>query len=118
MHVISNNISANDFEQPDFLLAEIPIKNNTINDDRIWVYCSKTFSLIEFILQDDFPERAYVGTQTTFVYKDTDGYKENWIGVYIQNNCAMVGIDQKENLNDAWSFLETYFKWEEIEEDM
>ncbi|MBW3519116.1 hypothetical protein [Flavobacterium sp. NKUCC04_CG] len=118
MKVISNNMSSYDFEQPDFLLAEIPIKNNTVNDDRIWVYCSKTFSLIEFILQDDFLERTYVGTQASFIYKDIDGYKENWIGVYVQNNCAMVGIDQKQNLVEAWKFLEEYFKWEETEEEI
>ncbi|MCP1996244.1 hypothetical protein [Flavobacterium sp. HSC-61S13] len=112
------NTNHHNFEQPDFLLAEIPVKNGSLQDDRIWVYCNKTFSLIEFILHDDFPELKLVGTQAVFTYIDFDEYREQWIGVYIQNNCALVGVDQKVNLQEAWDFLENYFRWEEQEVDL
>ncbi|WP_430612832.1 hypothetical protein [Flavobacterium sp. JP2137] len=105
------------FEQPDFLLAEVPIKDGSPTDDRLWIYCHKTFSLIEFILKEEFSERKFIGTQAPFVYVDLDGYKEDWIGVYVQNNCALVGADQNDNLKAAWAFLEAYFKWEEMEDD-
>ncbi len=106
------------FEQPDFLLAEIPVKDGSQHDDRIWVYCNKTFSLIEFILEDDFPDAEFVGTHAVFTYTDLDEYEEKWTGVYIQNNCALVGVDQKDNLQAAWNFLENYFNWEEQEDDL
>ncbi|WNM19293.1 hypothetical protein [Flavobacterium capsici] len=108
-----------DFKRPEFLFCEIPIKNGTQNDDRIWIYSLESLSLIEFILVDDFVDFQFTGKQERFEYEDNEGYIENWFGVYVQNNCEATNNNPDEILKKAWKFLEDYLRWEDtnIEEN-
>ncbi|MBF03240.1 MAG: hypothetical protein CMP76_08085 [Flavobacterium sp.] len=45
-----------EFFQPEFFLCEIPIKNNTFHDHRLWVYHRLSLSLIEFVNVDEFKD--------------------------------------------------------------
>lgn len=56
------------FAKPEFLLCEIPIKDGSQNDNRIWVYSTNSLSLIEFINVDEFIDFQFNGIQERFEY--------------------------------------------------
>lgn len=97
-----------DFTQPDFLFCELPIKDGSMNDGRLWIYHRLSLSLIEFICVNDFTDFEFEGKQELFLYDD-----EEWFGVYVQNNCEATGSNADEVIRRAWDFLEKYFKWED-----
>jgi hypothetical protein len=101
-----------EFEKPEFLFCEIPIKDGSDEDDRLWIYHLESLSLIEFINVDDFTDFQFTGKQDRFEYLD-----ENWFGVYVQNNCESTNQNADQVLKKAWNFLEEYFDWEEEQED-
>jgi hypothetical protein len=101
-----------EFEKPEFLFCEIPIKDGSDEDDRLWIYHLESLSLIEFINVDDFTDFQFTGKQDRFEYLD-----ENWFGVYVQNNCESMNQNADQVLKKAWKFLEEYFDWEEEQED-
>jgi hypothetical protein len=101
-----------EFEKPEFLFCEIPIKDGSDEDDRLWIYHLDSLSLIEFINVDDFTEFQFIGKQDRFEYLD-----ENWFGVYVQNNCESTNQNADQVLKKAWKYLEEYFDWEEEQED-
>jgi hypothetical protein len=101
-----------EFEKPEFLFCEIPIKDGSDEDDRLWIYHLESLSLIEFINVDDFTDFQFIGKQDRFEYLD-----ENWFGVYVQNNCESTNQNADQVLKKAWKFLEEYFDWEEEQED-
>jgi hypothetical protein len=101
-----------EFEKPEFLFCEIPIKDGSDEDDRLWIYHLDSLSLIEFINVDDFTEFQFNGKQDRFEYLD-----ENWFGVYVQNNCESTNQNADQVLKKAWKYLEEYFDWEEEQED-
>lgn len=103
----------NDFQQPDFLLCELPIKDNSFNDNRLWVYCRLSLSLIEFVNVDDFKDFQFEGKQQLFQYENKTGFVENWVAVYVQNNCDATDNNDNENLKNAWNFIKNYFIWED-----
>lgn len=102
-----------DFIQPEFLLCEIPIKNNTFNDNRLWVYHRLSLSLIEFINVDEFKDFQFKNVADRFEYENSTGFVENYFAVFVQNNCEATDQNEKEVLKNAWSFLKNYFDWEE-----
>jgi hypothetical protein len=101
-----------EFEKPEFLFCEIPIKDGSDEDDRLWIYHLESLSLIEFINVDDFTDFQFIGKQDRFEYLD-----ENWFGVYVQNNCESTNQNADQVLKKAWKFLEEYFDWEEEQEE-
>jgi hypothetical protein len=101
-----------EFVQPDFLFCEIVKKDESLNDDRIWVYHRKSLSLIEFFNVDDFPDFQFTGKQDRFEYQD-----ENWFGVFVQNNCEGTKYNSDAVLKAAWKYLEEYFIWEDMQEE-
>lgn len=101
-----------EFTQPDFLFCEIAIKDDSQNDDRIWIYHRKSLSLIEFINVDDFKDFQFAGKQDRFEYLD-----ENWFGVFVQNNCEATEYNEDKVLKAAWKYLEDYFVWEDSQEE-
>jgi hypothetical protein len=101
-----------EFEKPEFLFCEIPIKDGSDEDDRLWIYHLESLSLIEFINVDDFTDFQFTGKQNRFEYLD-----ENWFGVYVQNNCESTNQNADQVLKKAWKFLEVYFDWEGEPED-
>jgi pyocin large subunit-like protein len=94
--------------QPDFLFCELPIKDGTQNDERIWIYHRLSSSLIEFVNIDEFPDFQFKGKQDRFEYEE-----ENWFGVFVQNNCEYTDQNENEVLKKAWKFLENYLIWED-----
>jgi len=60
------------FTQPKFLLCEIPIKNGSQNDNRLWVYHRLSLSLIEFVNVDDYKDFQFKGTQERFEFENID----------------------------------------------
>lgn len=101
-----------EFTKPEFLFCEIPVKDDSQNDDRIWIYHLDSLSLIEFIFVDDFADFQFTGKQDRFEYLG-----ENWFGVFVQNNCEVTEQDADQVLKKAWQFLEDYFVWEDDQED-
>ena len=101
-----------EFTKPEFLFCEIPIKDETQNDDRIWIYHLESLSLIEFINVDDFKDFQFTGKQDRFEYLD-----ENWFGVFVQNKCESTDHNADQVLKKAWKYLEEYFDWEEEQEE-
>ena len=101
-----------DFIKPEFLMCEIPIKDGSENDDRLWIYHLDSLSLIEFIYVDDFKDFQFTGKQERFEYLD-----ENWFGVFVQNNCEATKQDADQVLKKAWKYLEEYFDWEEEQDE-
>lgn len=102
-----------EFTKPEFLFCEIPIKDDSDHDDRIWIYHLDSLSLIEFINVDEFKDFQFIGKQDRFEYLN-----ENWFGVYIQNNCEATDQNADQVLKNAWKYLEKYFDWEEEQEEL
>jgi len=97
-----------EFTQPEFLMAEIPIKDGSLNDHRLWVYHRLSLSLIEFICINDYDDFEFTNKQDYFTYEE-----ETWFGVYVQNNCEATGNIENEVLKKAWEFLKSYLNWED-----
>jgi hypothetical protein len=102
-----------EFEKPEFLFCEIPIKDGSDEDDRLWIYHLESLSLIEFINVDDLTDFRFIGKQDRFEYLD-----ENWFGVFVQNNCEFKEQDADQVLKKAWKYLEEYFDWEEEQDEL
>ena len=101
-----------EFEQPKFLFCEIVKKDESLNDDRVWIYHRLSLSLIEFVCVDDFPDFQFKGKQDRFEYQD-----ENWFGVFVQDNCEATEYNPDAVLKAAWNYLEDYFVWEDMQEE-
>ena len=101
-----------EFTQPEFLFCKIVNKDDSLNDDRIWIYHIPSMSLIEFVCVDDFPDFQFRGKQDRFEYQD-----ENWFGVFVQNNCLGTDYDDDSILSLSWNYLLDYFIWEDMQEE-
>jgi hypothetical protein len=101
------------FSTPKFLFCEIPIKDNSINDNRIWVYHIKSLSLIEIINVDQFKDFEFKGVKERFEYENSTGFLENYFAVFTQNNCSNTNQNEKEVLKKAWQFYKNYLIWED-----
>ncbi|WP_395076807.1 hypothetical protein [Flavobacterium sp.] len=97
-----------EYIQPEFFFCEIAIKNNSENDNRIWIYHRLSLSLIEFINVEVFDEFKFRGVQDRFEYLN-----ENWFGVFVQDNCEITGNDSNIILKESWDYLEKFLKWED-----
>lgn len=100
------------FESPELLFCEIPVKDGTLNDHRIWIYHLPSLSLIEFVSVDEFKDFQFKGYQERFEY-DYNDELENIFGVFVQNNCEVTGNDSKNVMQKAWKFYEKYLMWED-----
>ena len=103
---------------PEFLLADQPIKDDTLNAQRMYIYCTQYLTLIE-VWSLDFGPAIFHDYQTTkdFTYQD-----EDYILCIVQNNVsafaseveALRGVDHEQELLDkAWAFFEDYLIWED-----
>lgn len=102
------------FNQPEFLLCELPIKDGSFNDNRIWIYHRLSLSLIEFICLNDIKDFDFQGIQKDFIYMGNGEIDpEAWKGVFVQNNCEGTDNNEMDVLDRAWIFLESYLKWED-----
>lgn len=97
-----------DFTKPNFLLCELPIKNGSSDDDRLWIYCVDNLSLIEAISLEDV---EYLSLEVENKhYKHND---ERWALAFVQNNAEATGSEPEAVLDDAWVFLKEYLEWED-----
>lgn len=103
-----------DFTKPKFLLCELPIKNGSSDDDRLWIYCVDNLSLIEAISLEDVEYLSLEVEHKYYTYND-----ERWVLAFVQNNAEATGSEPEAVLDDAWEFLKDYFNWENynIDED-
>ena len=105
-----------DFEQPEFFFCEVPVKDGTQNDDRIWIYHRLSLSLIEFVNVDEFTDFQFSGKQSRFEYENGDGLVENWFGVFVQNNCEVTDNNDDDVIKRCWRYLESYFMWTDTQD--
>jgi len=106
-------ISKQELITPEFLFCEIPIKDNTFNDNRIWIYSVKSLSLIEFINVDDLVDFNFPTAKYRFEYQNSDGNIEDYFAVFTQNNCEYTGNDADQIMQKSWKFLSDYLRWED-----
>lgn len=99
---------------PQFVLAEIPVKDGSIHDDRSWIYCPGALSLIEVIAEDELTvalDRSLI--RKKFTYENPDCFPEYFLLVIIQNNCEYAGVDPQLLLDQAWNWYQKYLIWED-----
>lgn len=108
-------MAKNNYITPEFLFCELPIKDGSFNDERIWVYHTQSLSLIEFINVDTFTDFQFNGIQDRFEYESIIGFNEieNFFAVFVQNNCEATGNNPNDILKKAWLFFESYLRWED-----
>lgn len=95
-----------EYIQPDYLLCELPIKTGGMDDNRLWVYCRRALSLIEFVDVTNVLETNIEGTR--FYYGS-----ECYLAAWVQNNCAATDHDSDTVMRAAWDFLKNYIAWED-----
>jgi len=103
----------NFFDQPEFLMAGIPVKDGSFNDHRIWIYHRLSLSLIELVYLDDITESDFVGEQKNFEYLRKDGVVERWKAVFVQNNCEATELKPDLVINRAWEYFLNYLIFED-----
>ncbi|WP_454045054.1 hypothetical protein [Chryseobacterium sp. Marseille-Q8038] len=102
------------FEQPEFLLCEIGIKDSSLlgdhilNDERIWVYHLKSQSLVEFVFMNELGTYNFKEKHKEFSY-----FNYRYIGFFVQNNCTITKQNEDTVLDLAWDYLESFFIWED-----
>jgi hypothetical protein len=71
----------NNLVTPEFFMCEIPVKDGTFNDQRLWVYHRKSLSLIEFLCVTDFQDFQFNGKMERFEHFNGE-ITEDWFGVF------------------------------------
>ena len=105
------NYKVLDFDLPEFLLAEKPIKDGTMDDHRVFVYHTKTLSLIEAIPLDEYPDFEKTTTALSMAF---DYGHEKFLMVFHQNNVeATSELDPSNVLSRAFRFYASYLEWED-----
>ena len=103
------------FELPEFLLAEFPIKTgNSFNDERHFIV-HKGITLIEVIPIDLYKE---IHLNDGIISKRYKYNNENFILAYHTNNAHLYDYNQYELLDLAWEWYRQYLKWEDDNIDM
>lgn len=113
-------------ETPDYLFCEQPIKDNSIDADRMFIYCSRYLSLIE-VWAFDRGNAAWSREQfqKNYTYKSNMHGSEDYLLVFVQNNVDLVNatkdsaLDQIKTedqvMDEAWRFFEQYLKWDDFQ---
>lgn len=105
-----------EFQQPEFLLCEIGIKDSTLlgdhilNDERLWVHHLPSSSLIEFVFMNELGSYNFREKHREFTY-----LTYRYTGFYVKNNCALFNQSEDIVLNRAWEYLEDFLTWEDRE---
>lgn len=103
-----------EFLLPPFLLSEIPIKDGSHNDDRVWVTCIDANSIVEFICLDEVESFSSNQLQKEFDYEG-----EEWLGFFAVNNCEQdPSINPETLIKEAWNFFKEYMIWEDENLDL
>lgn len=103
-----------EFNTPEYLLCEIGRKDGSHNDDRLWVYCVKSLTLLEFVCADDWDE-VYINYTREFQHINNLGEKETWLVAIVQNNAELADKNIEEVLDGAIRYFENYLIFEDDE---
>ena len=100
------------FDLPEFIFGEIPIKDGGFNDLRQFIF-HKGISLTEIIAFDDFTHII----DSSKTSKQYSYFGEDFSLTYHTNNTLLHGQDPIEVLDRAWEFYRDYLIWEDTNED-
>lgn len=99
----------NEFNLPEFILGEFPIKTGDhFNDNRHFIV-HKGITMIEIIPNEIFIELL----KDNAVFKRYKYGDEQFILVYHTNNGYLHNINQYELLDRAWQWYKEYLIWED-----
>ena len=96
---------------PEFLFAEYPIKDGSVNDLRNFIV-HKGISLIEIIPNDEIITIVF-DSKTSKQYSFFD---EDFTLVYHTNNAEYYNISPLDLLDKAWEWYREYLIWEDTQE--
>ena len=96
---------------PEFLLAEYPIKDGSVNDLRSFIV-HKGISLIEIIPNDEIITIVF-DSKTSKQYSFFD---EDFTLVYHTNNVEYYNIPPLDLLDKAWQWYREYLIWEDTQD--
>jgi len=94
------------FDKPEFLLAEFPIKNNSLNDDRLFII-HQGITLIEIIHTDIFPNPQLLNFHKKFSYNEVE-----FILAYHTDNSGYYNLSSEELLDRSAEWYMKYVIWE------
>ncbi len=103
----------NNFNLPEFLLGDFPIKNDSFNDDRQFII-HKGISLIEIIAHELY--EAHI-TFDDKISKQYSFFGEEFTLVYHTNNADYFGDSPLDVLDKAFDWYREYLIWEDTRED-
>lgn len=108
------NMNDFEFNQPEFLLCEIAIKDSSLlcehiqNDQRLWIYHLSSASLIEFVYMNDLGSYNFSEKHKEFLFLNN-----RYTGFFVQNNCKINKENEDSVLDLAWEYLEKFLAWQE-----
>lgn len=102
-----------EFDLPEFLLAEFPIKKDDFNKNRLFII-HKGISLIEVISHELYEAHITFDDKVSkqFIYFD-----EEFTLVYHTNNVDYFGENPLELLTKAFEWYREYLIWEDTQEE-
>lgn len=103
----------NEFDLPEFLMAEFPIKNNDFNNDRMFIV-HKGNSLIEIISHELYEAHITFDEELSKQYSFFD---EEFTLVYHTINGDYFEESPLDVLDKAFEWFREYLIWEDTRED-
>ncbi|WP_169630373.1 hypothetical protein [Flavobacterium sp. ASW18X] len=100
-----------EFDLPEFIFGEFPIKDGGFNDERQFIF-HKGVSLIEIIAFDEFIHVI----DSSKISKQYSYFGEDFSLTYHTNNTEHLGLNPMEVLDKAWEFYRDYLIWEDTNE--
>ncbi len=99
---------------PEFVLVEIPVKDGSMHDERMWIYCPQALSMIEVISEFEIDAVLHSSLiQKRFKFTNSQGEEESFTLGIVQNNCGLAEVDPHDLLDRAWHFFNDYLVWED-----
>ncbi|MCK0192975.1 hypothetical protein [Arenibacter sp. F20364] len=99
-----------DFTLPEFVFGEFPIKDDSFNDQRQFIF-HKGISLIEVIAHDEFINVVFEDKTS----KQYSYFEEDFTLVYHTNNTEYCIHNEMQVLDLAWEWYRKYLLWEDIQ---
>lgn len=111
------NKKLHDFEKllvPQFLISQMPIEDDPVLSNRLWLYCPRALSLIEILVTDNLEFnglKKYLPKKFTRIFPNGDSVE--FLFLLIQNNCKETGYDPETLLNSAWEWFSKFCDWQD-----
>ncbi|WP_394749466.1 hypothetical protein [Spongiimicrobium salis] len=101
-----------EFQLPEFLLGENPIKDGSTTDQRLFII-HKGITMIEVISHEIFPIHLIKDVQRK---KEYTFFEESFTLAYHTDNSSYHGIESESLLDMAWEWFRQYLIWEDTTE--